>query len=692
VLAALAMAPGQSVALPALINRVWGDRPPREAAHSLYTHISALRRALQESDNGAGSVTLQRLKGAYLLEIDPDRVDLYRARRYAAAARALLENPDRRRGIAVELLRRASQLWRGEPLTGLHGDWASRVRQGLDHERLAMLMERFRLELELGGHASAVGPLGALLADYPLAEPLVCLQMLALYRCGRHADALEVYTRTRRRLINDLSAEPGAELRELHKQILRRDPTLDLARGRPGPVAGAGGVVAGAGGVVGGAGGVVGGAGGVVGAPHPGSPAGSGEPTGDADREGPGADRGTYPERPAEPATASTTMDSAGPTPAPAVPTPAGQLRAGTGQAGTALTGRGGGVLVSPAQLPADLNGFVGRAEELSWIAADHQPDAAPPTARIYTVDGMAGVGKTTFAIHAAHQLAPEFPDGQLFIDLHGFTAELPPLPPASALAQLLRSLGHSRGNVPTALSERAALYRSLTAQRRLLIVLDNAASDEQVWPLIPGTARCLVVITSRRRLTGLDHAQPLSLDVLPEPDAAAVFIRAAGEDRVAGEPQLIAAVVERCERLPLALRLAGARLRARPTWTLGHLLRRLEEPRQRILELALGRRSLMASFDLSYQRLSAEEQRVVRLLGIHPGIDVDARTVAVLTGFAESRAEGLLEQLVDAHLVQSPAPGRYLMHGLVRSYAAALADRHGPQADPPQRPAPVGL
>lgn len=223
VLAVLAMTPGQPVSADSLVDRVWGDQPPRESRHSLYTHISAVRRLLEAIDGGDDRATLRRAGGGYLLEVDPDRVDLHRARRYAAEARGLAEG-----WAAVELLRRACRLWQGAPLAGLNGDWADRVRAGLEQERLALLVERFRLELRLGEHGAAVGPLGVLRADHPLVEPLAGLQMLALYRCGRQAEALEAYAQTRRRLIDELGDEPGAELRRLHEQILRRDPTLEL--------------------------------------------------------------------------------------------------------------------------------------------------------------------------------------------------------------------------------------------------------------------------------------------------------------------------------------------------------------------------------------------------------------------------------------------------------------------------------
>lgn len=229
VLAALAIAPGQPVSAETLVDRVWGDQPPPEVRRSLYSHVSVVRRTLAEVDGDAASLAVHQ--GGYRLEIDPDRVDLHLARRRVVEARRLAAAGAQHQRRAVELLQEAYALWHGTPLAGLKGDWAARTRAGLEQERLALAVDRFRLELQLGDHAAAVGPLAELACNHPLVEPLAGLWMLALYRCGLRADALAVYARTRRQLVEQLGDEPGAELQALHEQVLRRDPAL-----APGPV------------------------------------------------------------------------------------------------------------------------------------------------------------------------------------------------------------------------------------------------------------------------------------------------------------------------------------------------------------------------------------------------------------------------------------------------------------------------
>ncbi|MFI6631089.1 BTAD domain-containing putative transcriptional regulator [Nonomuraea fuscirosea] len=258
-------------------------------------------------------------------------------------------------------------------------------------------------------------------------------------------------------------------------------------------------------------------------------------------------------------------------------------------------------VPVPPRQLPADVPVFVGRTGELTELTVlsgqAHEPTVPDCGGRkpavsdggagagavvIATIDGMADVGKTALAVHAAHVLAPRFPDGQVFVDLHGHSQDTAPLDPADALDRLLRAWGLTGERIPAHLDDRAGLYRSLLAGRRVLIVLDDAASEAQIRPLLPGGAGCHVLITSRRRLTGLDTTQTLSLDVLPAPDAITLFIRTAGERRLTGASRrLLATAAEQCGRLPLAVRFAAVRLRSHPTGDLAHLVYRLGEDRQ---------------------------------------------------------------------------------------------------------------
>ncbi|MEU0885797.1 BTAD domain-containing putative transcriptional regulator [Lentzea sp. NPDC005914] len=324
-----------------------------------------------------------------------------------------------------------------------------------------------------------------------------------------------------------------------------------------------------------------------------------------------------------------------------------------------------------PAQLPADLPAFTGRTPELARLA---DPQNSAHTTVISAIDGMAGVGKSTLAVHAAHQLAPWYSDGQLFIDLHGHTTGVSPLDPGEALDRFLRSLGVLAQDIPNNTEARAALYRSQLANRRVLVVLDNAQSEAQVRPLLPGTDSCRTLITSRRQLSGLEHVQPLTLDVLPLPDAIALLTTICTPERLAGEPpELVEEVVELCGRLPLAIRIAGMRLRARPAWPLAHLRDRLSDQQRQVAELQTTEHSVEAAFNLSYSDLDPPQRRMVELLGRHPGVDIDSHAAAALAGWTVAEADDVLEELCGAHLVRQPTPGRYDMHNLVHAYAANL-------------------
>jgi DNA-binding SARP family transcriptional activator/tetratricopeptide (TPR) repeat protein len=321
-----------------------------------------------------------------------------------------------------------------------------------------------------------------------------------------------------------------------------------------------------------------------------------------------------------------------------------------------------------PRQLPGPPQLFTGRAGELA--ALDEVRDASAVV--ISAIDGMAGVGKTALALRAAHRIADRYPDGQLFLDLHGHTPGTEPVEPVDALDYLLRALGVPGTQVPSGLAERAALYRTRLAGRRMLILLDNAATETHVQPLLPGAPGCLVLVTSRRRLAGLDHTQTLSLDILPVPDAVALVTRTVGDERTAGEPAgLVAELAELCGRLPLAIRIAAARLRSHPAWDLSHLVERLRDRRDRLIELDAGQRSVTAALDLSYQHLSPDQQHTYRLLGLHPGPEFDRYATAALLDSSPGRAGRMLDQLLDAHLLEEPVTGRYRFHDLTRAHAA---------------------
>ncbi|MBW4717880.1 AfsR/SARP family transcriptional regulator [Saccharothrix obliqua] len=322
--------------------------------------------------------------------------------------------------------------------------------------------------------------------------------------------------------------------------------------------------------------------------------------------------------------------------------------------------------------LPGDLPDFTGRDAEVDALLSVLPAGGDRRTAAVVVaIDGMAGVGKTAFAVHVAHRLADRHPDAQLFLDLHAHTSGREPRDPADALDVLLRGLGVPGRRIPDDPEARASLWRSVLADRKALVVLDNAVNVAQVRPLLPGNPACLVLITSRHRLIDLDSTRTLSLDVLPPGDAATLFTRVVGGDHAVAA---VDEVVRLCGRLPLAVRIAAARLRSRPAWTAAHLAQRLREEHRRLGELTTGDRSVVAAFSLSHRYLKPAHQRLFRLLGTLPGVDFDAHLAAAVADSDFHEAERLLEDLLDVHLLQQRSAGRYRFHDLLRSYAARLS------------------
>ncbi|WP_084964882.1 ATP-binding protein [Thermoactinospora rubra] len=331
----------------------------------------------------------------------------------------------------------------------------------------------------------------------------------------------------------------------------------------------------------------------------------------------------------------------------------------------------------TPRQLPADVVAFVGRARELSLIERVHGATAGT----VLVIDGMAGIGKTALAVHAAHRMAGHFPDGHLYVDLRGHDSGRS-MAPADALGYLLRSLGVPAEWVPADEQEQAAAYRSLLADKRMVVVLDNARDVPQVEPLLPGSPGCLTIITSRATLAALDGATRLHLDVLSEPEALAMLAHLAGPDRVEAQPEAAATVVRLCAMLPLAIRLAGARLAARSAWPIATLVERLADRTRRLDELRAGERAVRASFAVSYHALETskdpvdrEAARAFRLLGALEWAEMSVPVAASLLEVPQLRAREMLERLVDDRLLDLAAPGRYHTHDLLRLYARELAD-----------------
>jgi DNA-binding SARP family transcriptional activator len=575
VLAALILRVNQVVSIQELIDVVWGDRPPRTAENTLSVHVAQLRKALGGS-HWQGAALVWRPPG-YVLQVDPDQIDHFRferllARAHAARAAGALER-------ATDDLRRALGLWRGRALAGA-SEWLQAVETPrLEEQRMAALEERIELDLELGRHLTVVGELEALAAAEPLRERLRALLMLALYRCGRQAEALEVYRSTWRLLHEELGIQPGPELERLHRAILTNEPMLT------------------------------------------------------------------------------------------------------TQEAPLSLPGRSAGGIDVPRQLPPDIDDFTGReaaAAEVRRLLEREQTTAIV----ISAIAGKAGVGKTALAVHLAHRLRSWFPDGQLYVNLRG--AEAQARDPSEVLAEFLRALGMDGASIADGLEERVRQFRARLADRRVLVVLDNAASEAQLRPLLPGSGGCVALVTSRARLGGLEAAHTLTLEVLDPEEAVALLAKLAGMARVAAEPKEARQIVALCGWLPLAVRIAGARLAARPQWRLALLAERLADEHRRLDELTVGDLEVRASISLSYDGCSQDERRLFRLLGLLVVPSFAAWVAAALLDTELAEAEALVEGLVDAQLVEAAGQDRsgqlrYRLHDLLHVYARERLETEEP-------------
>ncbi len=568
-LAVLIVHAGQAVRAERLADVVWDGSPPPGAADTLRTHVMRLRRVLGPR---AGARLVTRHPG-YLLEAAEDEVDLLRFRqlyRDGGAAVRAASWPE-----AAQVLAEALALWRGPALADvssqvLHRDEAPRL------EQLRLQAQEWRIDadLHLCRHADLVPELQLLAAEHPLRERFHTQLMLALYRCGRQAEALAAYHRARTALIEELGAEPGSELRRLHQQILTADPALEA-------------------------------------------------------------------------------------------PEPAAMAAAG---------------VQVPRELPGPVPEFVGRDAELAALTelAQQAARGGPTAVVISAIGGTAGVGKTALAVHWAHHVAEQFPDGQLYVNLRGYDPDQP-VTAADALARFLRALGVEGQAIPVGEEERAARYRSLLTGKRMLLVLDNASDAAQVRPLLPGSQGCAVVVTSRDALAGLiarDGAVRLDLDLLPLQDAVELLRKLIGS-RASADPAAAEQLAVQCCRLPLALRVAAELAAARPASLLHDLVAELSDQQLRLDLLDAGgdpRTAVRAVFSWSYGHLDAEAAHGFRLAGLHPGPDLDPYAIAALTATPLGQARHVLDVLARAHLIQPATAGRYGMHDLLRAYARELA------------------
>ncbi|MEV0675046.1 BTAD domain-containing putative transcriptional regulator [Actinosynnema sp. NPDC050436] len=527
VLGLLASRVGDVVALDQIIDAVWGEDAPKSCSNGVHTYVAGLRRALEpaRSRKDAGSVLVSTARG-YSLELDPERVDVHVLARRHGTARRLRAAGDLAGAVAA--LDPALHLWRGDAYAGVPGPFALVERARLRDVRLTAVEEWAADMLGLDRRAEVVEVLTGAIAEEPLRERLPALLMLGLYRCGRQAHALEVYRRTRVLLADELGIEPGEQLTRLHERILAGDPELRAPEPR-------------------------------TAAPRT------------AELRTTGAETG----EPREP------QSSGGEVAAP--------VAEGTASAAVAAReGAGRLGLPGPAQLPPTARGFVGRQAEADALADLLTREERRGAPRVAVVHGVAGVGKSAFALAAAHRLADRFPDGQLYVDLCGSSSRRAPVAPPEALGLLLVGLGVAEDRLPADVTSRAALYRSLLHGRRVLVVLDDAVDAEQVRPLIPPGPSGLIV-TSRRRQVELavhEGAHRVRLGRLAEDECLDLLGCLAGAERVAAQPDAAARLARLCGRLPLALRVAAEALSANPRLTPAELADRYAKRRHRADEL----------------------------------------------------------------------------------------------------------
>jgi DNA-binding SARP family transcriptional activator/Tfp pilus assembly protein PilF len=573
----LAMSPNEAVARSELIDLLWPGEPPEAAVNLVQTYVTRLRHLLAPAGAGPSPARIVRSGDTgYVLRAGPDELDLLRFRDLTGRARAA------RPAAALDLLDRALPVWRAAPASDVPALAGHPRALALTNERIQAVLQHADLTDRLGCHDRSLPALRALSEEHPLHEPIWGRLILALAAGGLQAAALRAYEEIRARLADELGIDPGPELADFHRRVLRQHWSRT---GGPAPE------------------------------PAPVPPG----PTGPA---------------------------------APAGPPP-GWTR--------------------PLQTPAQVGDFTGRQTELRVLCEllRHGP-AEQASVVVCAIAGPGGVGKTTLAVQAAHLLRAVFPDGQLYADLHGDGSQ--PARPIDVLSQSLRALGVEAGLIPTDEAECSAFYRSALAGRRMLIVLDNARDARQVRPLVPGAGGCGVLVTSRRRMVDLEGVHPVDLETMPVDEAVDLLARVAGPARVLDDLDATTRLVRLCGQLPLAVRIAGARLASRPNWTVDALAERLGDEVRRFHELRAGDLQVAATFQLSYQSLAEPAARAFRLLAVAPIAEWSAPAAAALLGLPRHDAEDVLDDLVDCSLLLTPAPGRYIFHDLLRLYARNLS------------------
>ena len=667
ILAALALRAGQVASYDELAEVIWDGAPPSGARVAIRNYVKRLRQVLGPV---AGPRIITRDPG-YALEAAPAEVDALHFMALCAQGADAVRQGDAAAsaGRTWEVLGEALGLWRGNPLVDVPSN-ALITAEVPRLDALRMQAQEWRMDAGLaqGRHAELVAELIQLARDHPWRERFHGQLMLALYRCGRQAEALAAYQRTRRMLVDELGVEPGGELRDLHVGILAADPGLAA----PGPARA-----------------------GFLRTPREHPAIDGAAPSGTAvsvARAGRGAGAAAGAARPGPAKAGQDRIRSAGPGRGgpPRVRMPAGAHLAGTPAASAAgalpaAAAPGApagqpdrGAAVVPRQLPAGVAHFAGRSAELAELRTWMRDAAASRAVKILVIGGTAGAGKTALAVHWAHQCAADFPDGQLYVNLRGFGPSGSPVTPADALRWFLGAFGVTEEQMPDSLDAQAALYRSVLADKRMLVILDNARDAAQVRPLLPGSPTCLVLVTSRNRLPSLaatESARLVQLDVLSAAEAHELLAGRLGE-RGGDEAEAAGELIESCSRLPLALSIVAARAAARPFLPLTGLARELADAQGRLDALDAGDpvASVRAVFSWSCEQLSETAGRLFRLLGLYPGPDFSVAAAASLAALEPPAAAAAVAELADAHLIAEHAPGRYAFHDLLRAYAADLA------------------
>ncbi len=646
-LACLLLRPEQLVSTESLIFELWGERPPAKANNLVSIYVHRLRRMIGDTE---GRVLVYRAPG-YLIRIGPGDLDMDEFESLVRDGRNALAAADPEGAAA--LLAEALGLWRGPLLADVPPSPQIITESERAVElRLAATELRVQADLACGRSSQVIAELRKLVGENPIREGLWLLLIRAFDEAGRHAEALDTYFQAKQVISSELGVDPGPELQQLYAKLLAADASSARPRNRPR----------------------------------------MGEPAAQA----PQAVK-PQPEVSAVPAAGQaaadrTAADEAGdeipPGEAP------GTISIGTfGELATApaalapATVPAGPPTPRPAQLPADIGDFTGRdshVRHLCEMLVQEEAATSPGAVRIAVVAGAAGLGKTTLAVHAAHRVRELFPDGQLYVDLSGASSQ--PAAPGEVLARFLRDLGVDGDKVPARDDERAALYRTRLTGRRVLVLLDNAKDAAQVRPLLPGSASCAVLVTTRNSTPDLASTRFVDLNVLEDAEALTLFSRIIGDERPGAEPDATAEVLVACAGLPLAIRICAARLAARKRWMIATMADRLRDERRRLDELKTGDLAVRASFQVSYDSLQAasdgaDPARAFRLLGLWQGPSVSLAAAAALLGEPDGDVADMLETLVDANLLESRAPDWYSFHDLLRFYATERAQEEEPES-----------